>query len=193
MEFDHESIDDENLDYRETYNERTYREKGIRKRFAWLAQVALVSMTILVVILLTNNKFFARAENFIQALFQHTSSAPNHSRDASARKDEPEVVNKQSPPPQEVERQTDVSMERRAALSSLEETNSQEQLTPATRVNEAETKFVVVQTGDTFRDILLKRYGTYNRTIIERVLEANPAVQDINTILIGQRIALPNL
>jgi general secretion pathway protein A len=201
-DLDQESIIDKHLGYRDFYNEKTHREKKIRKRFAWLAQVAIVSMTILVVILLANDHFFVRAESLIQALFHSTPPVNNDTSGVTASKSEPGSPNQQLSQRQEVERPTDVPMERMVVPPSPSilvtpaapgETNNPAQPAPTTPMDQADAKFIVVQTGDTFRALLLKRYGTYNRTIIERVLEANPAVQDINTILIGQRIVLPNL
>jgi general secretion pathway protein A len=199
---DHESMSDKSLNYRALYDEKIERERKIRKRFAWLAQVGIVSITILVVVLLANDKFFVRAEAFIQALFHSTSPVKNDTHGVAASKSEPDIPNHRPPQRQEAERRpTDVSMERIVVPSSqsllataaVPGESSPEQPAPTTRLAQADAKFIVVQTGDTFRAILLKRYGVYNRMIIERILEANPAVQDINTILIGQRIVLPNL
>jgi general secretion pathway protein A len=199
---DHASMPDKNLDYRDLYNEKINREKKIRKRFAWLAQVGIVSITILVIVLLANDNFFVRAESFIQALFQDTPPVKNDAHGTAVSKREPDIPNQQLPQRQEVARPTDVSMERTVAPPSPSiparpeapgETSSTEQPASTSRVDPVDAKFIVVQTGDTLRDILLKKYGAYNKTIIERVLGANPAVRDINTILIGQRIVLPNL
>jgi general secretion pathway protein A len=201
-DLDQQSITDKHLDYRDLYNEETNREKKIRKRFAWLAQVAIVSITILVVVLLASDNFFVRAEDLIQALFHSTPFVQNDARSTAASKSESDGSNQQTLQRQEVERLPDVSMERMvvpppqstlATSAAPREISSPEQPAPTIRLEQAGAKFIVVQTGDTFRDILLKRYGAYNRTIVERVLEANPVVQDINTILIGQRLVLPNL
>jgi phage tail protein X len=138
----------------------------------------------------------------IQALFHSTPFVQNDARSTAASKSESDGSNQQTLQRQEVERLPDVSMERMvvpppqstlATSAAPREISSPEQPAPTIRLERAGAKFIVVQTGDTFRDILLKRYGAYNRTIVERVLEANPVVQDINTILIGQRLVLPNL
>ena len=153
------------------------------------------------VVLLASDNFFVRAEDLIQALFHSTPFVQNDARSTAASKSESDGSNQQTLQRQEVERLPDVSMERMgvppqstlATSAAPREISSPEQPAPTIRLERAGAKFIVVQTGDTFREILLKRYGAYNRTIVERVLEANPVVQDINTILIGQRLVLPNL
>jgi hypothetical protein len=201
-DIDYDSIPNKNLDYRDLYNEKVHREKKIRKRLAWLAQVGIVSITILVIVLLANDSFFVRAESFIQTLLHSTPPVKHDTRGVTASTSEPSIPNQQISQRQEAERPTDVSMERMvvppspsilATPTAPGETRGTEPRAPTTRLDQEDAKLIVVQTGDTFRDILLKRYGAYNKTIIERVLEANPAVQDINTILIGQRLVLPTL
>jgi general secretion pathway protein A len=52
---------------------------------------------------------------------------------------------------------------------------------------------VVVQSGDSISRIALRKYGQASQTILDLLKLANPELQDINRISIGQKINLPDL
>ncbi len=50
---------------------------------------------------------------------------------------------------------------------------------------------IVVRKGDTLYHLVQKAYGVYNKTLAERVLKANPDIEDVNRLRIGQRLHFP--
>ena len=50
---------------------------------------------------------------------------------------------------------------------------------------------VTVQEGDTLRKLALEVYGRIDDTTLDRLKEKNPAIYDVNLIIVGQRIAFP--
>ena len=57
-----------------------------------------------------------------------------------------------------------------------------------------ETAAVVsARAGDTLTKIIFQHYGQYDQALERKVLLLNPAIQDPNRILVGQRIKLPDL
>jgi hypothetical protein len=57
--------------------------------------------------------------------------------------------------------------------------------------DEAGTKTVIVQPGDTLRQIILRTIGEYNRNAIEQVRKLNPNIVDVDHLEVGQAIRLP--
>jgi general secretion pathway protein A len=55
-----------------------------------------------------------------------------------------------------------------------------------------EVKFITVQEGDTLHDLIVRHYGRYNWTLEQKVLSANPSIENPNLIFISQRINLPD-
>ena len=58
-----------------------------------------------------------------------------------------------------------------------------------------ETSFrtVTVEEGDTLQDLALKVYGKGDNTIMDMLKRRNPEIDDVNMIIVGQRIAFPPL
>ena len=58
-----------------------------------------------------------------------------------------------------------------------------------------ETSFrtVTVEEGDTLQDLALKVYGKIDNTIMDMLKRRNPEIDDVNMIIVGQRIAFPTL
>jgi type II secretory pathway predicted ATPase ExeA len=59
--------------------------------------------------------------------------------------------------------------------------------------DEAGTKTIIVQPGDTFRQIVLRTTGEYNRNTIEEVLKLNPDITNLEHLEVGQAIRLPRV
>jgi hypothetical protein len=55
----------------------------------------------------------------------------------------------------------------------------------------AGTKTVIVQPGDTLRQIILRTVGEYNGNTIEQVRKMNPDIVDVDHLEVGQAIRLP--
>lgn len=55
---------------------------------------------------------------------------------------------------------------------------------------DVETLTVVVQPGDTLRQIALRTVGQYSDTIVEKIKAENPRVSDPNHIEAGQKITV---
>jgi type II secretory pathway predicted ATPase ExeA len=55
------------------------------------------------------------------------------------------------------------------------------------------TRAVIVQRGDTFRQIVLRIVGTYNGETIEEIRKLNPGIADFNQLEVGQTILLPRV
>ena len=56
-----------------------------------------------------------------------------------------------------------------------------------------DTITVTVKERDTLRKIALMRYGRADSEVIGLIQKANPKIKDINYIIIGQEIVLPEL
>lgn len=211
----------EEEDYRQVYENdgRIERKEDSGKRFVWLAQVAIISTIILGTILFAKSTFFERFENFIQATFRNAShdASPsvdndnndiegnNKSAEASRREDEHKEGNLQEQIPidgsgngQRINERTLATSQANYRTQISEENinngdNNNDNGTQSVSIKKEmiNEQIVAVSSGDTFRDILLRKYGEYNKTVIGLVLDANPEIRDINTILIGQRILLP--
>jgi type II secretory pathway predicted ATPase ExeA len=52
---------------------------------------------------------------------------------------------------------------------------------------------VTVQEGDTLRELVLDVYGQGDQTTLDLVKKKNPAIENVNLILVGQRITFPPL
>jgi type II secretory pathway predicted ATPase ExeA len=52
---------------------------------------------------------------------------------------------------------------------------------------------VTVKEGDTLRDLALEVYGRGDPTTLEMLMKKNPAIDDVDMIIVGQRIAFPPL
>jgi nucleoid-associated protein YgaU len=54
-------------------------------------------------------------------------------------------------------------------------------------------RVVVVEKGDTLQMIIKETYEKYDKKILSRVLQENPAIQSPDMIFVGQVIRLPNV
>ena len=52
---------------------------------------------------------------------------------------------------------------------------------------------VTVKEGDTLTELVLKVYGQGDQTILDLVKEKNPSIENVNLILVGQRLSFPPL
>ena len=52
---------------------------------------------------------------------------------------------------------------------------------------------VTVEEGDTLTDLALEVYGQGDQTTLDMLMEKNPAIDDVDVIIVGQRIAFPPL
>ncbi len=59
--------------------------------------------------------------------------------------------------------------------------------------DDMETTTVTVQSGDTFRQIVLRTMGGYTRGAIEQIHKLNPGIADLNRIEAGEAIRLPRI
>jgi len=59
--------------------------------------------------------------------------------------------------------------------------------------NGAGTKTVIVQPGDTLRQIILRTIGQFNGDTIEQVRKLNPDIADVDHLEVGQTIRLPRV
>jgi type II secretory pathway predicted ATPase ExeA len=57
--------------------------------------------------------------------------------------------------------------------------------------DEADTNSVIVQPGDTLRQIILRAVGEYNGHTIGEIRKLNPDLADVDSLEVGQRIRLP--
>lgn len=57
----------------------------------------------------------------------------------------------------------------------------------------ASSRTVTVKYGDTLRDLALEVYGRVDETTLDMLKEKNPAIDDVNVIVVGQRIVFPSL
>lgn len=84
-------------------------------------------------------------------------------------------------------------------LPAIDDANPVTDASPATNAQTTytrapgERKVVVVKPNDNLFRIALKNYGTVNDNIYAAILQANPRIKDINKIIIGQKITLPDL
>jgi type II secretory pathway predicted ATPase ExeA len=70
--------------------------------------------------------------------------------------------------------------------------NSQaEQSAPSN--DETETKSVIVQRGDTLRQIILRTIGAYNGSSIGEIRKLNPDIADVDRLEVGQTIRVPRV
>jgi general secretion pathway protein A len=58
-------------------------------------------------------------------------------------------------------------------------------------VEEAES--ITVREGDSLHRIIVRHYGRYNKALEQKVLEANPFIEDPNRIFVTQRIKIPDI
>jgi type II secretory pathway predicted ATPase ExeA len=59
--------------------------------------------------------------------------------------------------------------------------------------DEAETKTVIVQRGDTLRQIILRTFGAYNGSTIGQIRKLNPDIADVDRLEVGQTIRVPGV
>jgi general secretion pathway protein A len=67
-----------------------------------------------------------------------------------------------------------------------------ESVQPSTSNDDSENLTVIVQSGETLRQILLRRVGEYDETTIGQIQKLNPKITDINHITVGQALRLPH-
>jgi type II secretory pathway predicted ATPase ExeA len=72
-----------------------------------------------------------------------------------------------------------------AELPSAESSKS---LSPS---GDSEINSVIVQPGETLREIILRTTGYYNADVVERVRKLNPAISDLDHLEAGQEIRFP--
>ena len=60
-------------------------------------------------------------------------------------------------------------------------------------VEENQDVSAIAKDGDTLHGIIVRFYGTYNKTLEQKVLMANPAIRNPNRIYVSQRIRMPGL
>jgi type II secretory pathway predicted ATPase ExeA len=64
---------------------------------------------------------------------------------------------------------------------------------PSPLNNEVETKAVIVQPGDTLRQIILRTIGKYNGRSIKQIRKLNPEITDPDKIEAGQAVRVPRV
>jgi general secretion pathway protein A len=70
-------------------------------------------------------------------------------------------------------------------------TNSTKFLEDSEKPRPGEPRIAIVRKGDSLSRIIIRTYGTYNRAVLDAVLEANPGIENPNQIEVGQAIKLP--
>ena len=76
-----------------------------------------------------------------------------------------------------------------AGLGALPEQGTPER----PRLDGADFSQVVVQSGDSMSQIAIRKYGQASTTILDLLKLANPELEDIDRIVVGQSVRLPQL